>query len=75
MKDYTCKCCDKTWSDKYKYERHLNSKKITGLPRKPQKERCDKQSYGCGLCGKTYRSNYDLNRHTSCKTKNTITIK
>lgn len=75
MKEYICDCCDKKWVDKYKYERHLNAKKITGENRKPQKERCDKKIYACGLCGKTYRSNYDLNRHTTCKKKNTILVK
>lgn len=75
MVNYTCECCNKVWSDKYKYNRHLNTKKITGEPRKVQKERCDKKIYACDLCGKTYRDNWFLSKHTSCKNKNTITVK
>lgn len=67
MKTYTCECCAKTWQSKTHFNRHINSKKITGAPRKPQKERCDKKTYACGICGKIYRSNYDLNKHTSCQ--------
>jgi hypothetical protein len=75
MKEYICECHNKKWPDKTHYNRHLNSKILTGEPRKTQKVRCDKKEYVCGLCGKSYRNNYDLNLHTSCKTKNTIKVK
>ncbi len=74
MKEYICDCCNRTWQSLTHYDRHLNAKKITGEPRKENKERCDKKIYACGLCGKTYRSNYDLKRHTTCKKKNTIKV-
>jgi len=69
MKDYTCSCCNKTWQSKTHYNRHLNTKKITGEPRKKQKERSDKKTYACEICGKTFRDNWFLGKHTSCKKK------
>lgn len=80
---YTCECCfitddqgnqfPKVWPSKTHYNRHLSTNKITGNTRKPQKERCDKQTFECELCGKGFRNNWFLSKHTSCKTKNTFT--
>ena len=75
MKSYTCDCCfvedisnpglkiKKEWPSKTHLNRHLNTKKITGEPRKPQKVRCDKKDYNCDLCGKGFRNNWFLNKH------------
>lgn len=66
MKEYICECCNKKWSDKTHYNTHLNSKKITGEPRKKHKTRVHKKplvKWHCDLCNKDFGCKNNFRKH------------
>ncbi len=63
MKDYTCECCSKRWSDKTHYVAHMNTKKNTGQERKKRTHKKPLVKWSCRLCIKDYSCKNNFKKH------------
>jgi len=71
MVEYACKKCGKKFTTKYKYERHINSKKPCNFKkfRIVHDKKSDSDIYVCGFCGQKFTLKNNLYHHIkhNCK--------